>query len=403
MGGLRYLFIDMNSFFASVEQQENPRLRGRPVGVVPVETDATCCIAASYEAKAYGVKTGTGAGKARELCPSIQLVLARPEVYVKYHHRIIDAVESCLHVDKVGSIDEMHGRLLGKECEPENAASLAFDVKRAIRAKVGDCVRCSIGLGPNVWLAKMASKLNKPDGMTMILPEQMPEAICHLKLTDLTGIAKNMEHRLHEAGITTVAQLCAATQEELSRAWGSRVLGAIWWNQLHGRDLPAAATQRRTVGHSHVLPPQWRHDAGAKAVACRMLHKAATRMRKLGYHTQKLALSLRYVNGHRWHAEARTGLCRDSLTLAKVLDKLWADHPPGQILGVGVTMLDLVADGSATLPLYPQESHLQTLADQMDAIDRKYGQHTIYLGGMWGAQETAPTRISFTQIPDDWG
>lgn len=396
---LRYLFLDMNSFFASVEQQVQPQLRGRPIGIVPVLTDRTCCIAASYEAKAYGVKTGTGAREAKEMCPHIQLVLARPKLYVQYHHRIIEAVESCLHVDHVASIDEMYGRLMGKEREPENAATMAFAVKDAIRKNVGQCLRCSIGLAPNIWLAKTASKLNKPDGMTMILPEQMPEAICHLKLTDLTGIARNMEKRLHAAGIDTVAKLCNASESDLAGAWGSRVIGSMWWAQLRGHDIPPVPTQRRTVGHSHVLPPEWRNPEKAHAVAVRMLHKAAARMRKIGYQAQMLDLHIRYVDGRRWHHHTRTGLCRDSLTLARFLETLWKDLPFGMILGVGVTLLNLVSDSSAPLPLYPAQAKLDVLADQMDRIDHKHGPHTIYLGGMWGAQQSAPTRISFTQIP----
>src|SRR5690606_33580912 len=119
-------------------------------------------------------------------------------------------------------------------------------------------------------------------------------------------------------------------------------------------------------GHSHVLPPEWRTEDKAKAVAVRMLHKAATRMRKIGYHASTVDLGLRYVDGRRWHQHLRTGLCRDSLTLARALETLWQAHPPGLILGVGVTLMDLVADGCATMPLYPGQAKLAKLADQMD-------------------------------------
>ena len=122
---VRYLFADMNAFFASVEQQERPELRGYPIGVVPVVTDSTCCIASSYEAKKFGVKTGTIVGDARRMCPGIRFIEARHRIYTEYHHRIHDVVESCLHVDEVMSIDEMYGRLMGKECEPTKAITMA--------------------------------------------------------------------------------------------------------------------------------------------------------------------------------------------------------------------------------------------------------------------------------------
>ncbi len=112
---LNWLFVDLNSYFASVEQQVRPDLRGRPVGVVPMTADTTCCIAASYEAKAYGVKTGTVVADAKRMCPGLVLVEARHELYVEYHHRIVEAVESCLPVTTVLSIDEMACRLMGRE------------------------------------------------------------------------------------------------------------------------------------------------------------------------------------------------------------------------------------------------------------------------------------------------
>jgi DNA polymerase-4 len=167
----------------------------------------------------------------------------------------------------------------GAEREPERAAAIAHAVKAAIRDKVGEYVRCSIGIAPNPWLAKVATDLQKPDGMVMILPEQMPEKICTLKLTDLPGIGDGMSARLQRHGVHTVAQLCRLSQEQLSEIWESKLLGNIWWHQLNAYDQPYRPTHRRTVGHSHVLPPEWRTDAGARAVMAKMIHKAAARMR----------------------------------------------------------------------------------------------------------------------------
>ncbi|MCE9590554.1 MAG: hypothetical protein K8S99_08525 [Planctomycetes bacterium] len=249
---LRYLFADMNSFFASVEQQETG-LSG-PLAVVPMAgVETTCVIAASYEAKAYGVGTGTAVHEAKKLCPGLRLIEARPDLYVRYHHRIVEALESCLHVDHVTSIDEMYGRLMGTECQPQNAAVLAYKVKAAIRQAVGTRIRCNIGMAPNAWLAKVASDMNKPDGLTMIMADQMPEALYRLKLTDLPGIASGMAHRLAKFDIFHVFQLCALSEHQLSVAWGSKIMGALWFAQLRGCDLPYRPTQRSMVGHSHVL------------------------------------------------------------------------------------------------------------------------------------------------------
>ncbi len=397
---LKYLFVDMNAYFASVEQQFQPALRGRPIAIVPVMTDSSCCIAASYEAKAFGVKTGTGVREAKHLCPRIRLVLARPRLYVQTHHRIVEAVESCLHVDCVSSIDEMYGRLLNGEREPEHAAAIAFKVKAAIR-RVGDALRCSIGIAPNPWLAKIASDMQKPDGMTMILPEQMPEILYPLKLTDLPGIASRMLQRLQAHGITSVEQLCAAPETLLATVWGGKVMGAIWHQQLRGVALPFRPTHRGSVSHSHVLPPDLRNDRGAYAVVVRMLHKAAHRMRRLGYHAEQLTVLISFVGEGRWAHPQRFPPTRDTLSLTLILREAWALKPTGHPLKVGVELSKLLPDQSVTLPLYRQQQRLDSLANAMDKINGKYGRDAIYPGAMLGARDAAPTRISFTQIPTD--
>src|ERR1700685_2689077 len=135
---LNWLFVDLNSYFASVEQQVRSELRGRPVGVVPMMADTTCCIAASYEAKAFGVRTGTVVAEAKRMCPDIVLVEGRHEIYTEYHHRVVEAVESCVPVTAVCSIDEMACRLIGRERPLLNAIDLGIRVKRAIHERAGE-------------------------------------------------------------------------------------------------------------------------------------------------------------------------------------------------------------------------------------------------------------------------
>ena len=134
---MNWLFVDLNSYFASVEQQVRPELRGRPVGVVPMMADTTVCIAASYEAKAFGVRTGTVVADARRMCPDIVFVEGRHELYTEYHHRIVEAVESCLPVTAVLSIDEMACRLMGRERPLLAAMELGRKVKARILERVG--------------------------------------------------------------------------------------------------------------------------------------------------------------------------------------------------------------------------------------------------------------------------
>ncbi|WP_222872691.1 hypothetical protein [Hankyongella ginsenosidimutans] len=165
--GLRWLYVDFNSYFASVEQQEQPRLRGRPVAVVPVDTDFTSAIAASYEAKAYGVRTGTMIRDAKRMCPGLICVPARHDLYVDYHHRALAEIERHIPVTAVCSIDEAACRLMDNEAPADVAIGIARSIKRGLAANVGEYVRCSIGIAPNRYLAKVATDLQKPDGLTL--------------------------------------------------------------------------------------------------------------------------------------------------------------------------------------------------------------------------------------------
>lgn len=217
---LKALYVDFNSYFASVEQQLRPELRGKPIAVLPVVAETTCCIAASYEAKAFGVKTGTRVSDARKLCPGIMLVEARPALYVEYHHRLVEAVESCTHVEKTLSIDEMVCRLTGSQQRRENALALAQRIKRTIAEKIGSEIRCSIGIASNTFLAKVASNMQKPDGCVVIEANELPDRLYPLKLRDLNGIGRRMEERLNHYGICTMQALYAANRSQLRTAWG---------------------------------------------------------------------------------------------------------------------------------------------------------------------------------------
>ncbi len=297
---LRYLFVDMNAYFASVEQHDEPRLRGRPVAVAPVMAETSSCIAASYEAKKFGVKTGTRVREARSLCPGIEIVHARPRRYVEVHHEIVSAIEQVIHVDRVMSIDEMLCRLMNREREPERAPEIALQVKASIRRRLGKSLTCSIGLGPNVMLAKVAADMQKPDGLTVLRKEELPGRLEGLKLQDFPGIGPRMGKRLHSQGILTVRQLCQLAERDMCQLWGSKVLGSQWFDALRGNDVPEVPTKKGSLGHSHVLPPELRNDADAWAVLQRMLYKAAMRLRHENLKACSVSVHIDYLGRDSW-------------------------------------------------------------------------------------------------------
>lgn len=399
---LRHLFVDMNAYFASVEQQDDPSLRGKPVAVRACATDATCVLACSYEAKRFGIKTGTPIWEARRLCPDLILRTGRHDRYTEVHHLIVKAVGRHVPVSRVMSIDEMACALIGDERRPDRVVALAGRIKREIRALAGDWLTCSIGAGPNVLLAKVAGDMQKPNGLTLIEGRDLPGKLYQLKLTDFPGIGPRMEKRFHRHGITTVQQLLRLTVNQLSAVWGSKVHGERWFWQLRGEEVGEPTERRRTVGHSHVLPPELRTDAGAYGVLSKLTHKAAARLRTMDYWAGAIAIGLRYADGGRWDVGCKVPQCQDTYNLLLAMSHLWAhrpEHAP-QPKQVWMVLTDLVPARSATQSLFEFDRQVTALSHAMDTVNRRFGKHSVRFGTAWGSEETAPTRIAFDRIPE---
>jgi DNA polymerase-4 len=402
---LRALAIDFNSFFASVEQQERPELRGRPVGVVPVLAETTGCIAISIEAKAAGLQRNVRVAEARRQCPGLVVVESRPDVYIRYHRELKRIVESCVPVKKVQSIDELECELSGDLAQPDRALALAHELKAKIAREAGVCLRSSIGIGPNWFLAKVASDMMKPDGLVLLDEADIPHKLLHLGLRDFCGIGEAMEARLRRAGIDTVAQLFAASRDRLRAAWGS-VEGARFHEWLHGGVQEREATKTSTIGHGHVLPPEGRNDATALAVLHRLLQKAAMRLRHSGHYAGSLHLAVKYRDGTRWDEARRFNETQDTLHLTRVLNELWSARPREHLrlapLQVGIVLGDLLESGAHTGDLFEvaTENTRARLHAAVDTLNQTFGKNSVYFGGAHGATGYAPMRIAFTRIPE---
>ncbi len=420
--GLKWLFVDMNSYFASVEQDANPKLRGKPVIVVPMMTDSTCAIAASYEAKAYGIRTGTKVFEAKRLCPQVICILARHDIYVRYHHAILAAVENHLPVHKVWSIDEFDCELMGRERQPENARRIAAAIKDSIHREVGPAIHCSIGIAPNSFLGKVATEIDKPNGLVLISPDDLPGRLLDLKLRDLPGINVGMEERLRKARITSIKQLWDTSPKQARAVWGS-VQGERFWYWLHGYDIPYHDTKPSMLGHSRVLDPELYRVDKARLMARRLLVKAAVRLRRQAFYARRLSFSARLCDGRRWQGEADFPAAHDPFTFLEHLDALWADmleqcfgaHRPAQFGAtrqfkkLSVILHGLQRQNEVTDDLFDTRlsevkhtlSKREKLVGALDHLQDKYKREMVHLGvtprtlaGHVG------TKIAFSRVPD---
>jgi DNA polymerase-4 len=393
---LRWLVLDLNSFFASCEQQEAPDLRDRPLIVVPTMAETTCAIAASYPAKALGIKTGTLVYEARRLCPDLKLVQANHKLYVEYHHRILKAIDKHLPVEDVMSIDEVACRLDKVQQQPAVARKLAREIKREIQTQVGACLTSSIGISANKLLAKLASNMQKPDGLVLLPVDELPRAILHLKLRDIPGIGPSMAERLHKAGITDIAALWKADASRLRLIWGG-VVGDKMHALLHGEDIVSPKHARSSISHQHVLAPDDRTKQKSAAIVRQLLVRAAQRLRDDGFFCRRLAVEVKWLGRDRdlWTASRSFAETQDTAVLLYLLQGIWDEVPDLKPLRIGVALSSLATEQAHQPDLFdkPTDTRLVAAVDQLNA---KFGKGAITYGAA-GADQTS--KIAFQRVP----
>ena len=296
MAFFRRLFIDFDSFYASVEQQDNPEYRGKPLIVVPVVSDYTCAIAASYQAKRLGVKTGTRVKTAKEKIPGLFVCGARPKRYVEVHNQIVEILSQHFKKIQVLSIDEMACEI--NEDDDFDCEMIAALLKLDIQERLGEHITCSIGVAQNVFLSKVAADMDKPNGFTA-LGQKAQEQLKTLGLTDLPGIAEKMEARLNKSRIKTVEDLFNTEELKLKKAWGS-IIGARWYHMIRGSlqcDYGLSDNEiPKSFGHTHVLPPNKRDDAGSFEVFEALLFKGLERLNKHRIGAKRVSIYLSWRN-----------------------------------------------------------------------------------------------------------
>lgn len=418
--GIKWLFMDLNSYFASVEQQEQPALRGKPVAVTPMETDYTCAIAASYEAKAYGIKTGTIIKDAKKMCPHLKCTLARHDFYVAYHHKILEEVIKHTPINKVWSIDELSSRLPPGKRNIDAAKKTASNIRNGIWDNVGEAINCSIGFAPNSLLAKIACEMQKPNGLTILSQEDLPDALFSLKLTDIPGIGRNIERRLNKTGISSIEDFWNTTPKHARKIFGS-VQGERFWYLLHGYDFEQPATKSSMIGHSRILDPNLRTPDKAKQILRKLTIKASHRLRNKNFHTRTISISLRTKSGIKLSKKLPIQATQDPFTLLEYVDALWAqmihyaerNHAPFhgalKIKKVSVVFFNLITANMVTDDMFLSSAETsravsvknESLTQALESLQNKYQKEVVSLGippktsaGYVG------TKIAFARVPD---
>jgi DNA polymerase-4 len=367
------MLVDMNAFFASIEQRDHPEWRGRPVAITNGR-QGSCIITCSYEARAYGIRTGMRLKKARRLCPELIQCPARPDRYAATSVAIMRALQDITPDIEVFSVDEAFldvthcQRLLGT---PPRMARIA-------KQKVFETseILCSIGVSGDKTAAKFAAKLDKPDGLTVIPPWEAAARLRDVPVTGLCGIATGIGDFLEKHGVHTCGDMQQLPISVLARRFGNP--GRRIWYMCQGQDpdkLQQDIPAPKSIGHGKVVPPDTRDATILLTYLMHMSEKVGARLRRHQLKSLTFFIGLRIANG--WlGSKPRCALPTDDgrqiMALCRqVMQEIW--HGQG-VHQVQVTALDPVDSGSQ-LELFDttDEAHNQVNA-VMDAVNRRYGE-----------------------------
>jgi DNA polymerase-4 len=401
------LYLDFDGFFASVEQQAHPHLRGKPVGVVPFAgAEHTCVIACSREAKERGVKNVMNVAEARALCPDIILVPQSPDLYRRAHNTLLSEISTVVPLDAVKSIDELTCRVDPQD--RDDPQQLGLRIKKRVAEHVGHFIKCSIGFAANRQLAKMACKAGKPNGNMVWHPSDMPGPLLQLQLLDIPGIGGRMEQHLFHAGISTVADLLATQPKHMRKLWGN-VTGERLWYALHGYDIQTPVSGRGMYGHGRVLPPDLRTIVHARSFSRLLLVKAARRMRRDGWNAGRLWLWLGVMNGNSFFRSVWLPAVHDDQAVLSALENIWKEAIARlprwtRIIRLGVTLLDITRASERQLDLLLDDDRTrqrwERISAAIDSLNRKHGRTLVSIGP-WVPPPggNAGGKISYTRIP----
>jgi DNA polymerase IV len=381
------LHIDMNAFFASVEQQSNPELRGKPIAVIGAakRTVITTC---SYEARAFGVKTGMNSWEARQKCPELIFVVGNNRKYTYTSTQIFMIMRDYTPLVEVFSIDEAFLDVTGCLSLFGSAERIAHLIKERIKQQFG--LTCSVGIAPNKLLAKLASDMQKPDGLTIIDPQDVSRVLERVPIKDLCGVGSKMQQHLGKFGIKTCGELGRFPVDILKRNFG------VTGERLHCMGLgidsspvvpDEEAEEVKSVGHSTTLERDITERRDILMYLLQLSEMVGRRARKYQVAGRTVTLTVRYADFTTFsRQESRASHTNNSEEIyqasVKILDSIELTQAI-RLLGVKISNLRYHTE---QLPLFPAERKKALLANAMDAVNNKFGDFAVTFGSLLGKE-----------------
>ena len=391
------MHIDLNSCFATVEQQARPMLRGRPVAIVNRRTEHTMIITASYEAKAMGVQLGMRLRDAKKLCPKLVGLESDPPKYKYVYHQLMRIMSDYSAHVRMKSIDE---GVIDFSQAPEaickrDLVEIGHEIKQRLKDEIGCWMRCNIGISTNRFLAKTAASLHKPDGLDVLTSHNIREVFSELELRDLTGIARANEARLNAVGIYTPLAMLDTSAESLHVAFKS-ILGEVWHQRLRGWEVDDIDYDLKSCGRQYVLDSP-RLSRGEKLARLHSLVEGVgAKLRSNNKAARGVKLYTRRYSGGSWKAHELAPLpFYSDAAIWAIVQRLFAGAPR-DISMIAVTCYHLHDDASDQLSLFGDALARERHASQaIDEINARCGERTIHSGDTVGMKGIVKQKIPF--------
>ncbi|MBI5448988.1 hypothetical protein HY948_01575 [Candidatus Gottesmanbacteria bacterium] len=402
------MHVDINSCFATIEQQANPFLRGKPTVVAAYTTGNGCILAASREAKLLGIKTGMRVSEGKNLYPRLAVLPSNPDTYRWVNQKLHSILSSYTPRISIESIDEMVMDLVGAPSSIHadvitSMQRVACEIKDRIKQEIGSWMTVSIGIAPNRYLAKVASGLHKPDGLDVITLDSLESIFQTIQLEDLCGIKYGISRRLRAAGIQTPVDLLRATPERLISALHSKT-GFSWWQRLHGYEdgviykaFDSQQDVQKTYGQSFALgKPRSALDPEILKSMTQLLLKMDRRLRKAGYAAHGINISLSFIDHTHWTKNIRTteSLFSDTDFL-HYARRLLGLAPDKLIRIMAVTSFNLFPEDTGQISLWNADEKKRNVTNALDAIADRWGEYTVTPATMMHVEQKVLDRIAF--------
>lgn len=382
------MHIDLNSCFASIEQQANPFLRGKPIAVAAYDSPGGCILAPSVEAKRLGIKVGMRVFEGRAIYPKLIIKSPDPDKYRAVHWQF-QKLLSDYGDPTPKSIDEF-------VIELDNPQKFAPEIKTRIKKEIGDYLTVSIGIAPNRFLAKTAAGLHKPDGLDEINISNFLEIYSKLKLMDLCGIKQGNAGRLNSWGIFTVIDFFNASTPTLQGAFRS-IVGRDWYLRLHGYEADDVVFDRSSFGNSFALPKPLSTPKELAPILVKLVEKTGFRMRQAGFLARGVHVGVLFKDHSYWHHGMWVPPVFDSRDIFQIAFKILSSCPKltaVHILSESCFNLEKIANRQ--LEMFSGKKEELVLA--MDKINQRWGSFTIMPGLMLGTENLVLDRIAFGGI-----